>query len=162
MPAYCPIQRKRGTVSVNIEVTVSNEERTLFTVNSFGADEYSITFYGFFRTAPIELSAEKAFLGAGRQLKTSLAKIDTYLSKEKAIMPKNPAGSIYDINSSDEIIIKHATNQPLKMGELVFAEKDDIKIKMIVHFPMLSISKCLLVKNADFPRLEKNMVIYRN
>lgn len=162
MPAYWPIQRKTGTVSVNIEITVSDEARTLATINSFGAHEYTITFYGFFRTAPIERAAEKAFMEAGANLKTNLSKIDSYIAKGQAVSTKNTVGSIYDIKSADEIIIKHATNQPLRMGELIFAEKKGSAIKMIVHFPMLSISKCRLVKSADYLNLEKNMEVYRN
>ncbi len=162
MPAYWPIQKKTGTVSVNIEITASDAEHTIGTVNSYGSERYSITFYGFFRTSIIERAAEKAFMDAGSQLKAHLARIQASPTVGKAVSQKILVGLIHDIINENEIIIKHATDQPPRMGELVFADTEERKVKMIVHFPMLTISKCRLIKTSELSELKKNMSVYKN
>ncbi len=162
MPGYWPVQRKLGTVSVNIEVTVSDEKGPLGVITAYGADDYKITFYGFYRTETIERSAGRAFMNAAGQLKTRLAQIDSLLKKRKDGAKMVPVGDIREMKSPEEVIVKHAGSQPLRMGELLFAESGDEKVKLIVTFPMMTASKCRLVRSSDYSRLKKNMSVFRH
>lgn len=153
---YWPIQPKKGTVAVNIEITASDNKKKLKTFKTYSADDYSFLFYGFYRTAPIENSAVKAFLGAVEQFDKEFPGI---YSKDKN--DNDFVGTIRELNSSSDIVIQHNEAKSPRMGELIYAISGDKKIGLIAMFPMMTVTKCRIVKNSDYPLLKKAMEIYK-
>lgn len=159
MPAYWPIQPKEGGVAVNIEISASDSGRILKQFKAYGSDNYDIDLYGFFRTSPIERAAEKAFLGAVDQMQKDLSRFDFKPGKDKKT--GNIIGTISSLNGVADIIIQHNEKSAPRMGELIYAYSGDRRIELIATFPMMTTTKCRLVKYADYDLLKKSMEIYK-
>ncbi len=161
LPAYWPLQPKEGGVAVNIEASASNDSGHIKTIKSYGSDNYDIDFYGFFRTSPIERAAEKAFLGAVDQMEKELSDLNTVLRKDNKSDHGTMLGTIISLNSTAEIVIQHSEKSAPKMGELLYAYSGNTRIELIAMFPMMTTTKCRIVKYADFDLLKKSMEVYR-
>jgi hypothetical protein len=157
-PGWWPLQKKNGTVAVNIEVTASNGTEHVKTIKGYGADEYSIVFYGFFRTKPIDVSASKAFLNAVDDLGKGFADISILSGNVKdGVM----VGTINSLNGTSEIVINHSNNPAPRMGELLYAMAGDNRIELIAVFPMMTSTKCRIVNTAKYRSLSKTMEVFR-
>lgn len=159
--AYWPFQPKEGGVAVNIEVTVSDDSKQKKTFKAYGSDNYDITFYGFFRTSPIERAAEKAFLSAADQMENEFNNLSALMTKDRKDNTGILIGSITSLNGTSEIIVQHSEKSAPRMGELIYAYSDGRKIELIAMFPMMTTTKCRIVKYADFGLLKKTMEVYR-
>ena len=65
---------KKGVVTVTIDTEIKKQQNIISTIKSIGEVPYDITFYGFFRTSPIENAATQAYYLAFENLQKDLIK----------------------------------------------------------------------------------------
>lgn len=158
-PAWWPLQPKKGTVAVNLEVSVSEGTRHIKTFKLYESENYDITFYGFFKTAPINYCAEKALLNITENFSDEFSNLDKLPGKngDNTVL----IGTINSINGSSDIIIQHSDKAVPKMGELLYVMSGNKKIELIAMFPMMTSTKCRIVKNSDYSSLKKTMEVFK-
>ncbi len=76
MTLYWPLQMKSGKVKVTLEADAYRGSQKVFS-KAFSAErEYAITFYGFFRTSPIERESRAALEEALEALTRAVSQVD--------------------------------------------------------------------------------------
>lgn len=122
MPLYWPLQTKKGDVSVTIDCTLYRDKDNKINLSSYKSNKYEVTFYGFFRTKPIEekleISYEDAIQDIVRQIVNdkkvlALADVPTNItySTEKVVPPKTPSSPIIKSDVDELPLTKAKANK---------------------------------------------------